>query len=66
MSNRQYYARRSAGLCPDCGEPARVGVYCAVHRLARAVRVCIDRALDREGYNAYMRARRAANGKDKM
>lgn len=56
MSNRRYYERRAANLCPDCGVAVlRVGVYCDDHRRARNARVQADRELDRSGYNLYMR-----------
>jgi hypothetical protein len=55
VSNTRYYARRDAGLCPDCPNAVSAGTYCGDCRIRRMGRIRRDRADDRAGYNQYMR-----------
>jgi len=59
VSNRRYYGRRDAGLCPQCATPVTDGVYCVEHRERHRRRVAADRHADRAGYNQYMRVWKA-------
>lgn len=68
MSNTLYYARRAVGLCPDCGVSVASGVYCQHDRDRRMAKIRADRAIDRVGYNQYMRVKfpRANRGTRKL
>jgi hypothetical protein len=55
MSNRRYYARRAASVCPECGRPVAAGVYCAADRAKYRARADARRARDVEASNRYQR-----------